>query len=292
MNLKVLGLGDNVADFYTHINTIYPGGCSFNFAAYASMLGADSNYMGIIGDDFAGRHIIQTAKDLNIGTERCRILHGETPLPAVKIEDGERIFVGANEHGVWEKPLILNQKDLSYMKNFDLIHTSLYSNMEQNLEIISETDVPVSMDFGTTYSDSFFTYCCPHITFAIMSCAHISMEQMELQIHNAHKFGTAYVIATRGAQGAWFSDHGTIYHRDAHMVEAVDTMGAGDSFLTTFLLNFLNWKKSTPEVVTSEVSKAAILKALDAASLFSAKVCGMEGSFGYGVNYVPDEIID
>ena len=291
MKLRVLGLGDNVADFYTHINTIYPGGCSFNFSAYAAMQGADSAYLGIIGDDFAGRHIYKTAQDLNINTDRCRILHGETPLPAVKIENGERIFVGANEHGVWEKPLLITKKDLDYISSFDLVHTSLYSSMEQNLEIIAETGVPVSMDFGTTYSDAFFAYCCPNLTYAIMSCAHISMDQMHTQIENVHNFGTPYVIATRGAEGAWFSDHGNIYHRPAKMTEAVDTMGAGDSFLTTFLLNFAGHLKNAP-TCSSESLSSVITDSLDAASSFSAKVCGMEGSFGYGTTYIPDEIID
>lgn len=290
MKLRVLGLGDNVADFYTHINTIYPGGCSFNFSAYAAMQGADSAYLGIIGDDFAGRHIYKTAHALNINTDRCRILHGETPLPAVKIENGERIFVGANEHGVWEKTLLLNQKDLDYISGFDLIHTSLYSNMEQNLEIIAETGVPVSMDFGTTYSDEFFSYCCPNLTYAIMSCSHISMEQMLAQIENTHRFGTPYVIATRGAEGAWFSDNGTVYHHPAKMIDAIDTMGAGDSFLTTFLLCFIDGLKNDKDISSS--SSIIITNALDSASSFSSKVCNMEGSFGYGTIYIPDEIID
>lgn len=291
MKLRVLGLGDNVADFYTHINTIYPGGCSFNFSAYAAMQGAYSAYLGIIGDDFAGRHICNTARNLNINIERCRILHGETPLPAVKIENGERIFVGANEHGVWDKPLLLNKKDLDYMSGFDLIHTSLYSSMEQNLELISETGIPVSMDFGTAYSDDFFAYCCPKLTYATMSCAHISMAQMYTQIDNSHRFGTPYVIATRGDEGAWFSDHGKLYHRPAKMTKAVDTMGAGDSFLTTFLLCFAGHQINAADALPKSMSDI-ITNSLDSAADFSAKVCGMEGSFGYGAIYIPDEIID
>ena len=292
MSLRVLGLGDNVADYYKHINTIYPGGCSYNFSAYAAMQKADSAYMGILGDDFAGRHLIQTAKKLGVDLKRCRIFHGETPLPAVTIIDGERVFAGANEHGVWERPLILNRRDLEYIRGFDLIHTSLYSSMEQNLETIAELGVPVAMDFGTTYSDEFFAYICPNVTYAIMSCAEVSMEQMEAQIQKAREYGAEYVLATRGKEGAWFCDGEKIHHRPAHMVEAVDTMGAGDSFLTTFLLNFEEWKRTKAAAAAAGEREEAIHQALDRAALFSADVCRMEGSFGCGVEYVPDVIID
>ncbi len=292
MELRVLGLGDNVADYYKHINRIYPGGCAYNFSAYAAMQEADSAYMGILGDDFAGRHLMHVAQKMGIHTERCRVFHGETPLPAVTIVEGERIFVGANEHGVWERPLILNPRDLDYISSFDLIHTSLYSSMEQNLEILSELGVPISMDFGTTYSEPFFAYICPHITYAVMSCAAISMEQMKMQMKRTIEYGANYVLATRGGEGAWFSDGKKIYHRPAQMVEAIDTMGAGDSFLTTFLLHFEEWRRRGKESSSAQERQEVIEQALDRAAAFSAKVCRMEGSFGYGVAYAPDVIVD
>jgi sugar/nucleoside kinase (ribokinase family) len=292
MALRVLGIGDNVADHYVHINTIYPGGCAFNFAAFASMLGADAAYLGAISDDFAGRHNLKTAVEMGVDTKRCRILHGETPLPTVRIEAGERIFIGMNEHGVWERPVILRDKDLEYIKTFNLLHTSIYSGMEQNLEILAETGVPISMDFSATYSDMFVAAHCPHLTYAIMSCGHISTEKMLEQIKKAHEFGAPNVIATRGAEGAWFSDGTEIYHRPAKMIEAIDTMGAGDSFLTAFLLNYEGWKLREGNNATRPMYASAAESALDAASHFSAKVCTMEGAFGHGIIYKPDVIID
>ncbi len=292
MSLHVLGLGDNVADYYLHTNTIYPGGCAYNFSVYAAMQKADAAYMGILGDDFAGRHLIRTAKELGINLDRCRVFHGETPLPAVRIIDGERVFAGANEHGVWERPLILNQKDLDYISGFDLVHTSLYANMEQNLEIIAALGLPIAMDFGTTYSEEFFSYICPNITYGILSCAEVSLKQMETRIAKTLEYGAKYVLATRGNEGAWFCDGKKTYHRPAHMVEAVDTMGAGDSFLTTFLLHFAEWKKTKEKNASPAEEEQAICHALDQAALFSANVCRMEGSFGHGITYVPDVILD
>lgn len=287
MNIRMLGLGDNVADFYQHINTIFPGGCSFNFSIYASMLGAESAYMGIFGDDYSGRHLINTANEFRVNTARCRVFHGETPLPTIRIEGNERVFVGSNEHGVWERPLVLNQTDIAYISKFDIVHTSLYSRMEQNLDVLSACGVPISMDFGTTYSEPFFSYICPNITFAILSCRHLTEGDMKQRIEKAHTLGARYVLATRGEFGSWFFDGSEYYHCPAKMIQAKDTMGAGDSYLTAFLYHFISATKQHERATVSD-----ILTAMERASLFSSEICKIDGSFGHGIEYKADIIID
>ena len=55
--VKVLGLGDNVCDVYLHTGTMYPGGQAVNFAVYARMLGAESDFMGVFGKDAVADHV-------------------------------------------------------------------------------------------------------------------------------------------------------------------------------------------------------------------------------------------
>ena len=64
-----------------------------------------------------------------------------------------------------------------------------------------------------------------------------------------------------------------------HYVEAVDTMGAGDSFLAAFVktLYELGWQKG--EVITSAKAE----KALQAASEYSSINCLNGGAFGYEI---------
>jgi fructoselysine 6-kinase len=54
-------------------------------------------------------------------------------------------------------------------------------------------------------------------------------------------------------------------------VEAVDTMGAGDSFITAFLLFY--------------IKNNDIALSMREAAAFAAKSCLVEGSFGFGVTY-------
>jgi len=283
--MKVLGLGDNVADHYTHINTIYPGGCAYNFAMFSKMLGVDAAYLGIVGDDPAGTHVLRTARDEGVDTSRCRIYHGEAPRPAVRIEAGERIFVGCNTGGVWERPLLLDDDDLAYIRGFALVHTSLYSFIEPELGRLAATGVPLSFDFSDEAGDTFLEAHCPRVTFAILSCGQLTEAETEQRIRQVHAYGAPYVIATRGAHGSFFADGHTIHRHPAHLVEARDTMGAGDSFLTGFLLSYVGWLKGNDRDASADERHAAAERALEAAADFAAKVCMIDGSSGHGARF-------
>lgn len=59
----------------------------------------------------------------------------------------------------------------------------------------------------------------------------------------------------------------------------VDTMGAGDSFLTAFMDCYVDLTKKGTE------KSEAIRTALAEASEFAAYVCTLNGAFGYGKSY-------
>ena len=52
--MRIAGIGDNVIDRYLNKGVMYPGGNAVNVAAHSAMLGADSAYIGVIGDDLGG----------------------------------------------------------------------------------------------------------------------------------------------------------------------------------------------------------------------------------------------
>ena len=116
MGIKTIGVGDNVVDYYKHSNTIYPGGCSFNFSAYSSMLGNQSAYLGLVNNDYAARHIMSTADEMGIDTSHCHVQFGETPCPVTLIVDGERTYPEMEGMtGAFNSLLLLSKKDLEYL---------------------------------------------------------------------------------------------------------------------------------------------------------------------------------
>lgn len=286
MSIKTIGVGDNVVDFYRHSNTIYPGGCSFNFSAYSSMLGNNSAYLGLVGNDYAARHLMAVADEMKIDTSRCHIHFGGTPCPVTLIVDGERTYPETEGSDIGGgQTLLLSQTDLDYISGFDLIHSCVYAGTEQHLEALHATGVPICMDFSTEYSDMYFRAICRNIDYAIMSCSHISVEEMLERMKKALSLGAKGVLATRGGEGSWYSEGGEIYHQEANLVKAVDTQGAGDSFLTAFFSHYIEWKKSANNTEDAASKEKAVYTALDAASAFTAKMVMLNGAFEHGVEY-------
>lgn len=293
MAIKTIGIGDNVVDFYRHSNTIYPGGCSFNFAAYSSMLGNTSAYLGVMGNDYPARHLAATAEAMDIDISHVHVTFGITPCPVTEIIDGERTYPEMEDAGDMGSlaPLILSESDLEYIRHFDLIHTSVYSGTEQMLENLKKTGIPICMDMSTEYSDLYFRANCKNLDYVIMSCSHISMEEMRTRMDKALDFGAKGVLATRGSEGAWYSDGTKMIHHEANLVKAVDTQGAGDSFLTAFFSNYISWKKSGGDESNDASRENAIYAALDAASAFTSITVQLNGAFGHGAPYQKDSTI-
>ena len=283
MAIRVIGVGDNVVDKYMHTKTMYPGGNAFNFSAYASMLGASSSYMGVFGSDEAAQLVQATARELGIDTSHCRVEEGENGYAMITLVDGDRKFLGSNKGGVAkEKPIHFEEADLEYLDGFSLICTSINSHINPELPKLRPLKPYVAYDFSILETDEIFDAVCPHIDFAITSCGDASMEEIQRRCERIHQRGCRYVIASRGKNGSVFSDGEHLFTHPAYLVEALDTLGAGDSFLTAFLLSFVEWLEGNHD--PSEL-ESAVMAAMDAGSKFSAKTCMVHSAFGHGKQF-------
>lgn len=292
--IKVLGIGDNVCDKYLHIKTIYPGGNALNIAVFAKLSGADSAYLGTFGDDEVGRHVYTVTKNLGLDLSHCRMVSGANGCARVTLTDGDRVFLRGNKGGIARvNPPVLTKIDEEYIAGFDLIHTSIYSYMESELPVMRRAAKFVSMDFSNGYTDEYLKKCCPYIDCAEISCGDMEEENIREIMYRIKTYGCRQiVIATRGSKGAYVLVGNKFYEQSPCLVKAIDTMGAGDSFITCFLMNYLDGMKVAvdfPEksgdrgVVTAEEYQDMLVKlSLYRAAVFSAKQCQRDGSFGFG----------
>lgn len=284
-SLKVVGFGDNVVDRYTNQRVMFPGGNAVNFAVYAKRIGLDAAYLGVFGSDPMADHIQYALKDLGISLEHCVVKEGESGYCDVKLEDGDRVFQGWNEGGISTKePMVLGEKELSYLGEFDFIHSGCYANTESELPKLRDLKGLVCFDFsddGEFKEDVYLKKVCPYIDFALFSCEDFTEEQMKEFGRHVVELGAQYVLMTRGAKGQLFYDGREFYRGVVHMVEAVDTMGAGDSFMTAFTMSLLQKGWTKKKAPTEEEIKTSF----EAAAGFSADNCLQEGSFGYRKRY-------
>lgn len=293
--IRVLGLGDNVVDKYMHTMTMYPGGNAFNFAVYARLLGIESAYMGIFGDDAEAEHVYGTAQLLGLDLSHCRFLAGENGAARVKLENGDRIFLGSNRGGISrERPLEITRLDETYIGGFDIVHTSIFSHIEGELPTIRRAAAWLPMDLSNRADEGYMRRVCPYVDCISISCGEdLPEEGICGLIEEIRSFGCRHmVIATRGAKGAMVWADGKLYRQSPCLVRAVDTMGAGDSFITCFLVNYIDGMKCAvdfPEiadgagVMAAEDYKDLVVRmSLYRAAVFASQTCGKDGSFGFG----------
>lgn len=270
--MKVLGIGDNVVDKYVHIKTMYPGGNALNFSVFAKKLGAEAAFVGVFGDDREAEHVEKTVRELGIDISRCRHYHGENGCARVTLEDGDRVFLGSNEGGVTRlNPLKLDDEDRAYIRSFDIMHTGLYSHTGHILPELRTLGVPISFDFSDDFEEEQVDRFIPYADFAFFSCSHMSDEATMEYIRSKWQREGQLIVATRGSDRSMIYDGNQYYFHIPELVEAVDTMGAGDSYITAFLLSYLKGRD--------------IQKAMAEGSKFAAQSCLVEGSFGFGVVY-------
>ncbi len=270
--MKLIGIGDNVVDYYQDQGLMYPGGNALNVAVVSKRNGAEAcAYLGITGDDAAAEHVIRCLEAEGIDISRIRRAYGPNGEATVALnEDGDRVFVGTNR-GIRVQSLLtlrLTEDDLDYINQYDVIHTSINSDLEHELPRLAHK--AISFDFSTKkrWNPDYLQKVCPYLTYAFFSGSDMTMEEIDSLMNEVHRLGVKVVGVTRGSEAAIFSNGEERYQQDPVETHVVDTMGAGDSFISGFLSSYQDQRNM----------KEALLQAARSA----AATCGENGAFGYG----------
>ena len=270
--MKLIAVGDNVTDLYVDQNVYYPGGNAVNVAVNCKRNGMDEvAYIGVFGDDENARHLKNCLDLEGVDYRRSRKAYGETRIPRVNLDaSGDRVFAGGNPASVQQiLRLCLTPDDLDYIRGFDVCHTSCFSRIEPELEKLSP-GCDVSYDFSELryHGEGYLEKVCPYVKFAFFSGSGMSRAEVRALFDRCHALGAEVAGVTMGSRGAVFSHRGTEYEQGIKPVKAVDTMGAGDSFIAGFLTEFLR-------------SGGDMSRSLDYAADRAAHTCTIGGAFGY-----------
>ncbi|MHC8285732.1 PfkB family carbohydrate kinase [Pseudomonas sp. XS1P51] len=263
---SLIAVGDNTMDVYLDRNIEYPGGNALNVAVFASRLGAQSAYLGCVGDDRYGQRLLDCLQKEEVDASRCRTLPGANGWACVDSIDGERVFLGSDP-GVCRQ-LRLNAEDLACITTFPLAHSSLYSGLENQLAQIRHASGCLSFDFSDNWVEFDWPALIKHVDIAFFSAADLSSRAAYELAHSMRSLGPAIVVITRGARGALAVDAQGIHEQPALPCTVVDSMGAGDGFIAAFLLA---WQ-------ARHSLADCLLHGVD----YAGQVCGWAGGFGHG----------
>lgn len=268
IRMKIIAIGDNVTDCYVDEGVYYPGGNAVNVAVNCRRDGAEKvHYLGVFGDDERADYIKECLAEEGVSYERSRKVYAHTAQPRVYLKDGDRVFApGPRDSCQHLFAIKLVKEDMEVIREFDICHTSCYSNLEYELPELSKI-CRVSFDFSDRKEKEYLERTCPCLTFAFFSGGDMEEEECRSLLRQAHGLGTKIAGVTRGSKGAVFFDGKTFYSQGIKKVEAIDTMGAGDSFIAGFLTAWGDGK-------TME-------EALDFAAGCSAVTCTVHGGFGH-----------
>lgn len=274
----ILAVGLNMADIYVEEGRMYPGGNEVNVAVYAHRLGFNSGFLGVFGDDAMASCIRKVLKTEKVDLSRCRSRQGETGVAFVRLIENDRVFAGGNNGGVTGAyPISIQEEDIPYIESFDVVTTSRFGRMKVEEVIrLCEAGRPVAYDFSSEEPEM-LPAIGVYLTYSFFCCE--NRNQAKTRLRQAYALGCPYNIATMGAQGAVLYDGRRWYFQEAVPVRVIDTMGAGDSFLTAFLLNHR-------QALGDGINHGdAITSALEKAARFAAETCQQKGASGYEFLY-------
>ncbi|MFN8518719.1 MAG: PfkB family carbohydrate kinase [Chloroflexota bacterium] len=239
--MQLAGVGDNVVDRYRDLGMMFPGGQALNVAVHAGRAGVETAYVGAVGDDRAGRHVLGVLREEGVDTSHVRVVPGPNAYANVGLRAGNREFLGGSA-GV--SRIRLSEDDLAFLGGARLIHSSESSYLEDQLALLAGV-APLSFDFSIRRDQEYLEPILPHVAIAAFSLADLDDDEASAFIDRIHRAGPRVVIATRGASDAMLSDTHRVWRQPALPTQVVDTLGAGDAFIARVLVGSSATSRST-----------------------------------------------
>lgn len=272
---EILCIGDNTVDIFVDQAIMYPGGNAVNVAAGIARLGGKSHYTGCISNDRYGELVYTSLEDEGVDLSLCRRSSGPSPKALVGHRGNDRYFIGsmAGVRADYE----LNDADYALMSKVDIVHTSVYSSLDDKLSDMAASAKILAYDFSNKWSDHHLEHCAPHIDIAFISApARDEAACVELMKTWA-KAGAKIIVMTRGEDGSMAMQNDTVFVQNIVPVDVVDTLGAGDGFIAGFL--------------NAYATQHDIAAALSGGAHSAAQACQLMGGYGHGTAHpwaIPD----
>ncbi|MDR0858864.1 MAG: carbohydrate kinase [Oscillospiraceae bacterium] len=276
----VTALGELLIDFqYLPESGTYkanPGGAPANVLSQIAKLGGSTAFIGKVGRDSFGRQLRDTLTGLRIDVSGLMTDNtAPTTLAFVANNDnGEREFsfyrtgTADTNLNVNEIPAkLLAESRVFHFGTLSLSHMPAASATEAAIETAKHSGCLISFDpnLRPALWDNLKS-AKERIRFGAENCdiMKISREEVEFAELSPSLF-PKLTFVTDGAKGSDCYYNQTRFHSEAYSVNAVDTTGAGDSFLGAALFRLL-------ELDLDELTEPQILDVLDFASAAGALV--------------------
>ena len=224
--MSLVAVGDNVIDCYVDHGLMFPGGNSVNVAVHAARAGTPAAYVGAVGDDERGKHMVGALAAEGVDTVRLRILPGPTAYcrrPARRRRPGVR----SQRQGRLAVPA--GRRRPGFLSGFHLAHSSYCSGLEGALRDLAAwcrcRSTSTAAPAPTRMS------CCRTSGWPPSPPRTSAGVSARSWCGGPAARGPSHVFATRGAEGAVCFAEDAVHVAPAQPAEITDSLGAGDAFI-------------------------------------------------------------
>jgi len=277
--MRVLGLGDNVMDAYYGPAVFYPGGNAYNVSVNAKRLEADSAYLGWFSDDEYGVFLKKYLADMHVDVSRCRTRKATTAKVCVEqVENGERHYLRNEIQANCVEAIQLSISDAEYINQFDAVITSCNSKLSTQLPLIRNHHGVLVFDFGEKgkyRTREYIAQVDDFVDLMLFSMPGVSRICIEEYVESLGV--SKCILVTRGSESSLFFLGEKCIEFSGKKCKPVDTMGAGDAYITAFVIAMLKhgWNRlNMPK--EDEISLS-----MQAASEYASRIVMEPGGFNH-----------
>ena len=237
------------------------GGKGANQAVMAGLLGADVYMITCLGDDVYKEMTINNYEANNVNTDHIQLVKGASGVAPIWVDatGQNRIIVipGANNEIDAQKAI----SSIEEIGNISVLVGQCEIPMEVNHEVFQYAKSnSVTTIFNPAPAKKLEREFLEHISWLIPNENEFELiSGMEPNDDNFLKFNEEIpcnLIVTLGEKGAVLVDENKTHYFDAPSVNAIDTTGAGDSFIGTFAYE-LSESNSPESSIKKAVEKAS-----------------------------------
>jgi len=259
--LKFTSIGDCVVDNYPDLNQAFLGGSAFNVCLAARKLKVETTLISAVGQDDWAKKYLSTCHKLSINSKFLAGFSGKTSHVSITLDQNH-----SPSYSKWQlgalKLLKLTPNHQEFFKTQTAVHCTAIKPLKLILQQFSKLKLPgvfKSADFNGDTPYSFSAQDIPRylsgLNLVSKSIGLKDTKSLNFLKNLAIKYHKI-VLVTLGSSGSQVFTHNQTYFQPSIKTKPTDTTGAGDAYLATFILNYLQ-TKNIPQAMKQATQSAA-----------------------------------
>ncbi len=232
--MSIMVIGDCVIDYYPDFDKKLIGGSGLNTAVYLKRKGISTDIMGIVGNDKNGKKILNYLKKNNFNLANMKEKDGKTGIAF--IEKAKKDYqIKKVDEGV-KKSYKFDKNEIKSIKNYEFIHTNIYTHTLEYLPLLKKDNHIVSFDYSFKIDLEKLKLYEEHIDILFVNKINVT----QAFVSTLKTFDIDYIVITSGEKGFTVIRDDQDFYKKAFGDDIIDSTGAGDTLIGEFLAGLHN----------------------------------------------------